>query len=71
MTNSRLLDAIIAFTFVSVTSFIAIYAIEGGNYSLADNWLKHVLYGVGPALLFALVFPLLARKNEQKRQKQR
>lgn len=71
MTNSRLLDALIAFTFVSVASFLGIYAIEGGNYSLADNWLRHVLYGIGPALLFAFVFPILARKNEQKRHNQR
>ncbi|WP_078392033.1 hypothetical protein [Shouchella patagoniensis] len=67
MTHNRWLDAFIAFIVVSAGSFLGILAIEGGNYSFADNWLRHALYGLGSALFFAFIFPLFIKRKEAKR----
>lgn len=63
MTGNRWLDALIAFIVVSAGSFLLIFAIEGGSYSLAENWIRHASYGLGSALVFAFIFPVMTKRR--------
>ncbi|WP_078393417.1 hypothetical protein [Shouchella patagoniensis] len=49
MTANRWLDALTAFIVVSAGSLLLIFAIAGGSYSLAENWIRHASNGLGSA----------------------
>ncbi|TSB45606.1 hypothetical protein [Alkalicoccobacillus porphyridii] len=63
MTNSRWLDALIAFIMASVGSMAFRFARLNSDYNFAENWIEHVFIG----LAFAIVYALLPQKLKKRK----